>query len=195
MRRSRRVEKALDGAFPNMPPATRPARRRASGAGVIPSSPRVPLHRTIRLTYHVGMDQPSAIDHALLETARDAVLRLIPDAEIVYAFGSRAEGRARADSDLDLAVLGRAPLASLPRFELQRELSARLGLDVDFVDLQAANSVLRLEVVTRGQRLFCRDASRALDFEARVLGDYAALMDATRALRADIVLRGRVYAE
>ncbi|HET8899114.1 MAG TPA: hypothetical protein VFN09_10120 [Rhodanobacteraceae bacterium] len=33
-----------------------------------------------------------------------------------------------------------------------------------------------------------------LDFEARVLGDYAALLDATRALRDDIRRRGRVHA-
>ena len=140
------------------------------------------------------MNVPSA-DDALLQSARDAVLRLLPDAEIVYAFGSRAEGAAYADSDLDLAVLGSAPLASVRRFELQRELSALLGIDVDLIDLGTANSVLRLEVVARGRRLSCRDPDRALAFEARVLGDYAELMDATRDLRADVRERGRVYAQ
>jgi hypothetical protein len=41
--------------------------------------------------------------------------------------------------------------------------------------------------------LFSRDADHVLDFEARVLGEYADLMDATASLRAAVRERGRVY--
>jgi predicted nucleotidyltransferase len=125
---------------------------------------------------------------------RDAVLHVLPDAETIYVFGSRAHGDARPDSDLDLAVLGTAPLDPVLRFEAQRELSARLGCDVDLVDLLDSSSVLRSEVVNGGTPLFRRDPARTLDFEARVLGEYAELLEATRALRDDIRQRGRVHA-
>ena len=135
-----------------------------------------------------------ATESLLLRDARTAVLRLFPGVEAVYAFGSQVDGRARADSDLDLAVLGAAPLAPAARIEAQRELSVILGIDVDLVDLHKAGAVLRMEVVTRGRLLFRSAADSVLDFEARVLGEYADLMDATRELHADVRERGRVYA-
>lgn len=148
------------------------------------------------MAYHPPMhSSPASADDDLPRRARDALLRLAPEAEAIYLFGSHADGRARADSDLDLAVLDAAPMAPLRRFERQRELSALLGRDVDLVDLYTAGTVLKLEVVTRGERLYRRDADRTLDFEARVLGEYAEFMDATRDLFDAVRERGSVYAQ
>lgn len=124
---------------------------------------------------------------------REAVLRMLPETETLYVFGSHARGDARSDSDLDLAVLTPATLDPVRRFSAQRELSALLDCDVDLVDLHTASSVLRSEVVNGGTPLFRRDAQRTLDFEARVLGEYAELLDATRALRKAIRQRGSVH--
>lgn len=128
------------------------------------------------------------------DRVRDAVLHALPDAETIYLFGSHARGDARADSDLDLAVLGALPLDPIRRFEAQRDLSALLDCDIDLVDLRNASSVLRSEVVHGGKLLFQRNAAATLDFEARVLGEYAELLEATRALRSDVRARGRVHA-
>jgi predicted nucleotidyltransferase len=128
-----------------------------------------------------------------LHAAREAVLQAFPDIEALYVFGSRARGDAGPQSDLDLAVLGAAPLDALDRFNAQRELSAQLDVDVDLVDLHAASSVLRSEVVNGGKALYSRDADRTLDFEARVLGEYAELLEATRGLRESVREEGRVY--
>lgn len=128
---------------------------------------------------------------ALLRNAGESVQRLLPEVFALYVFGSFAGGREHADSDLDLAVLAERPLDPLRRLEAQRELGRLLDRDVDLIDLHRANTVLGREVVTRGRALFKQDTERALDFEARTIGDYARLMDATQDIRADIVARLR----
>jgi len=147
-----------------------------------------------QLAYHRRMQPTVAPADPFLQCARDAALRVLPDVEALYVFGSFARGTASADSDLDLAVLEPTPLAPLRRLEAQRELSVLLDRDVDLVDLGAASSVLRSEVVNGGIALYARDPMRTLDFEARVLGEYADLLDATRALRDDMRTSGRVLA-
>jgi predicted nucleotidyltransferase len=128
------------------------------------------------------------------DAIRAAVRAVLPDILASYLFGSHARCDARADSDLDLAILPPAPLAPLLRFEAQQELASRLDCDVDLVDLLDASTVLRSEVLNHGVQLYARDPDLVLDFEARVLGDYAALLEATRTLRDDIQRRGRVHA-
>lgn len=124
---------------------------------------------------------------------RAAVLRVLPGILALYVFGSRARGLARVDSDLDLAVLTERPIEPLQLFKARQTLEAALGQDVDLVDLSVASSVLRSEVVNGGVLVYRRDAGQTLDFEARVLGEYAGLLDATREIRQRILERGSVY--
>lgn len=140
------------------------------------------------------MPLPQAQPELSPATIGQAVLDVLPGIEALYLFGSRAKGIARADSDLDLAVFAATPLDAMQRFNAQRALSAKLDCDVDLVDLHDASSVLRSEVVNHGHLLYRRDAERTLDFEARVLGEYAELLDATRELRKEIHRRGSVHA-
>lgn len=68
------------------------------------------------------------------------------DVRLAVLFGSRARGRARPGSDLDLAV--RAPGADL--LGIAGRLSAALGIDVDVVSLDHADIPLLAEIVEHG---------------------------------------------
>lgn len=114
--------------------------------------------------------------------------------QAVYAFGSRAGGTARPDSDLDLAVLTDRPLDPLARFDAQEALAAALGLDVDLVDLQAASTVMRAEVLRTGRVLLDADPGARAHFEVRALSAYALLNEERRGILEDIGGRGRVHA-
>jgi predicted nucleotidyltransferase len=62
-----------------------------------------------------------------------------PDVQAVLAFGSRARGEARADSDLDLAVIvRRAQLTPEEKLECWRRFRQRLGLLGVGIDLVIA---------------------------------------------------------
>lgn len=68
-----------------------------------------------------------------------ALARLCADADVlaVVAFGSRGRGEARADSDLDLAVILRephlTPSEKLAHWQRFRQLLGSLGVGVDLV--------------------------------------------------------------
>ncbi len=87
------------------------------------------------------------------ETVRRILQRLVPDRE-VWAFGSRVDGRAWAFSDLDLAIVGDAPLPAARRAELREAfVESDLPWKVDLVDLASASDAFRRIVQNRRVRL------------------------------------------
>jgi uncharacterized protein len=72
--------------------------------------------------------------------------------KLAILFGSQAVGTARADSDIDLAVLGEAPLSVAQKQLLIAEIAEAFGVPVDLVDLHSAGEPL-LGQVFKGQRL------------------------------------------
>jgi len=132
----------------------------------------------------------------LLDDARiiDDLRRALGDDLIaVYRFGSSARGEARTDSDCDLAVLCRTPLARLARFDLQEHLAAALGRDVDLVDLSTASPVLAVQAVFHGRLLAETDAAARGAFEDRVLSSYARLNEERRGILERVVAEGTVH--
>lgn len=101
-------------------------------------------------------------DDDRIETA----LRRFCDAEAsvvsAYVFGSRAEGRAHRESDLDVGLLLRHQRdGAAPRFALRvrasSQLEASTGHRTDVVVLNDAPPTLARHIVTRGRRICCRD--------------------------------------
>ncbi len=88
----------------------------------------------------------------------------------VYLFGSTADGTARQDSDIDVAVLfDGIPARTLngPRFTIEGELEAVLGRQVDLVVLNDAPVDLAIRVLRRGQLLSDLNPSQRIAFEVR----------------------------
>lgn len=79
---------------------------------------------------------------------------------VAWLFGSRATGRARPDSDTDLAVLAardRSPLGLLELSALEGELAQAVGGPVDVVDFARAPLELQGRIVLEGQCVYSTD--------------------------------------
>jgi len=121
-----------------------------------------------------------------------AVRSVLPEAQALILFGSRADGTERDDSDLDLAILlpGRADPVRL--WEAGEAIARRLGVDVDLVDLLAASTVMQYQIITTGRRLFA-EGTQADFYETFILSEMTALNEARAPLLADIRKEGRVH--
>lgn len=116
----------------------------------------------------------------------------VPNLLAIYAFGSRIQGLAGPDSDLDLAVLVAGRAEPLVLFGLAGDLADVAGCAVDLLDLRAASTVMQYQVITTGQRWWAKDVQAGL-FEAAVLSEKTALDTARAGLMSDIQQRGTVY--
>lgn len=97
------------------------------------------------------------------QAARDALRAA--GVVVAYLFGSRANGRPRPDSDLDVAVLFDRPTGLLERETLAGRLQAALEREVDLTVLDDAPLVIRGRVVQEGRPIYSSDEPRRVSFE------------------------------
>jgi uncharacterized protein len=116
----------------------------------------------------------------------------VPHLLAIYAFGSRIQGNARPDSDLDLAILVAGYAQPLALWTLADEVAEIAGCSIDLLDLRAASTVMQYQIITNGQRWRARDAQAAL-FEAAVLSEKTALDTARAGVLIDIQKEGTIY--
>jgi len=79
-----------------------------------------------------------------------------PRIELVVRFGSAAAGRARPDSDVDVAVLAERELSLADQERVVVDLARRHGMPedrIDLVDLRTAPPLLLHEIAERGELL------------------------------------------
>ena len=124
------------------------------------------------------MGLPAGITARLCEVAGEQ-----PSVRALYLFGSRHEGDARRESDLDLGVLYAAPQPLETTLCLEESLDRVSPHRVALVDVSRAGAFLALAVV-RGHRLFTRDALEADRFELYVLRRAGDLLPFERERRA-----------
>lgn len=115
-----------------------------------------------------------------------------PQILAVYAFGSRIQGQARPDSDLDLALLVAGYADPLQCWATAQELALTLGCDIDLLDLRAASTVMQYQVLTTGQCLWAKQPEAGL-FECFVMNEKLDLDMARAGLLDDIAQEGKIY--
>lgn len=125
---------------------------------------------------------------ALISTVRERLPALLG----MYAFGSRVQGNAGPESDLDLAVLVAGYADPVALFELAGELADIAGCDVDLLDLRAASTVMAYQVITTGERWWAKDHQAGV-YEAMILSQKLELDEMRAGLLEDIQKRGTVY--
>lgn len=84
----------------------------------------------------------------------------IPEVTAVYLFGSRARGRHREDSDVDIGLLlleSDGVPAELTRERVTVELSRQLRKDVHVVIINAAGEVLLKQILSHGRQILVKD--------------------------------------
>lgn len=111
----------------------------------------------------------------------------------IYVFGSCGTEHETAVSDVDLAVL--LPFGhNADLHGLRRDLELTLLRDVDLIDLRTANTVLRKEIVTTGDRVWCADRTAADQFEMVSLSLYQKLCAERAPILAAALKSGRILA-
>ena len=138
------------------------------------------------------MPAPHDIQPAVMENLVAKLQSQLPNLLAVYGFGSRVQGTARLESDLDMAVLvaGHADVVLL--WGLAGELADIAGCTVDLLDLRVASTVMQHQIITTGVRWWALDAQAAL-FESAILSQKTALDTARAGLLGDVQKRGSVY--
>jgi len=95
-----------------------------------------------------------------------------PNLQGLYLFGSVALGQDNTESDLDLAVLFPRAVDPVMLWECAEEIGGLVKRHVDLVDLQSASTVMRMQVIQTGQRVFTVDEAACQNFEMVALSMY-----------------------
>jgi uncharacterized protein YutE (UPF0331/DUF86 family)/predicted nucleotidyltransferase len=151
------------------------------------SSDLAPREACLQTAGEEGISEATTALAMRLQGVGKELHRRFPETVAVYLFGSRASGRARPDSDVDIAVLTSPSMLRTPRHFLAyyAPLSAVLRTDkIDLVWLNQTRLSLQWQVIRTGQLLFCCDAVALAEFveqtggAARAASYYASLSQA-----------------
>lgn len=96
------------------------------------------------------------------DSIKSTVLHVLGDAvRLVIVFGSCATGKARPDSDLDIAVDAGQTLTPVQHLALIGALAELTGRPVDLVDFRSAGEPLLGQILQLGQRIHGSDETFA----------------------------------
>ncbi|MBT2655405.1 nucleotidyltransferase domain-containing protein [Bacillus sp. ISL-18] len=113
---------------------------------------------------------------------------------LIVLFGSRVKGTFHNESDIDIAYLSdNKVLDKYEIFMLSQELAARLGRDVDLIDLNQASTVFQAQIIHTGKVIYCIDDQKRQQFELKTLKMYTKLNEERFPVLKRIDESGSVY--
>jgi len=112
-----------------------------------------------------------------IQNALTSYFRSRPEVQAGYLFGSIVSGRARPDSDVDIAILVSNRVMRHDPFQYRLDTVTKLmdllkRSDVDLVVLNEAPPLLAHRVLARGKLIFERSASARVSFQVRTVNRY-----------------------
>ncbi len=110
----------------------------------------------------------------LLEKCKSLITEHYPDVLAIYAFGSIGREHFSAKSDIDLAIQPSSynQVDSYELWNFAQEIASAINRDVDLIDLNAASTVFRYEILSTGERIYCSDENRCADIEVLYITSY-----------------------
>jgi predicted nucleotidyltransferase len=130
-----------------------------------------------------------------LESLTHSVQQVLPQSRAAWLFGSVSRGEARADSDIDVAVMF-DPTTKMDAWELRQQaqvLANQWGRDVDLVNIRDVSPVLQCEIIQSNQRLFAKDVEQADNYELFAMSQYRDYNERFAPEFARIAAIGKVY--
>jgi len=117
------------------------------------------------------------------------------DAELsaVYIFGSFITEYETKTSDIDIAIMCKSKIDKLELWDVTQKISIALKRDVDLFDLKSASTVMQMQVVANGRRIYSTDEIVSEKFEDFVFSSYALLNEERKGILEDIKSRGSIY--
>ena len=128
-------------------------------------------------------------DEALAAT----LTREFPGLVAAYRFGSTVSGQTHKESDVDVAILADAPIGATRLFDAKVRLEETARGTIDLVDLLTANTVLRMQVISKGVPIIVREEHARARFEDYVFSSYARLNEERRGIIERIRREGTVH--
>lgn len=116
-------------------------------------------------------DRPESAPFPNLDRLAD-IFGKYPQIEAVYLFGSAAEGRRHAESDLDLAILVRRGFPRPDLLSLLADLARHGFCRVDVVFLDTEDILLKFEAVRHNRIIYRTDDFDPGAFFSRVVRQY-----------------------
>lgn len=110
---------------------------------------------------------------AVLISQIQKALQKEPGILAAYVIGSQMGGKARQESDFDLAVVveNKKLLNEDKIYELIRHLDFPKDLDLSVVD-RSSSPLFLFQIISHGQKIYFQDLSKTASFEAFVLHHY-----------------------
>jgi predicted nucleotidyltransferase len=113
------------------------------------------------------MDSSSMDGSDILNSGKD-YLASIPEIRLGLVYGSFANGKATAGSDVDIAIAGDAPFSADLLMRVRGDLGLLFARDVDLIDLSRVQGLILHRAVTRSLVLK-RDPALFADYLCKAL--------------------------